>query len=86
MDCLVINQNKIKITLTSSELKKYGLDVIAGFDTKAENINYNKPVYTYSQENIKMNFMQSILIKINFPNSSLEKLDHCHAIMHNYNS
>ena len=35
------------------ELKKYGLDVIAGFDTNAENINYNKPVYTYSQENIK---------------------------------
>lgn len=35
------------------ELKKYGLDVIAGFDTNTENKKYNKPVYTYSQENIK---------------------------------
>lgn len=35
------------------ELKKYGLDVIAGFDTNAENKKYNKPVYTYSQEKIK---------------------------------
>lgn len=25
MECLVINQNKIKVTLTSSEIKKYGL-------------------------------------------------------------
>ena len=33
--------------------KKYGLDVIAGFDTNTENKKYNKPVYTYSQENIK---------------------------------
>ena len=35
------------------ELKKYGLDVIAGFDTDTENKKYNKPVYTYSKENIK---------------------------------
>lgn len=35
------------------ELKKYGLDVIAGFDTNTENKKYNKPVYTYSKENIK---------------------------------
>ena len=38
MDCLVINQNKIKITLTSSELKKYGLcfSDIAPLDTVAD--------------------------------------------------
>ncbi len=35
------------------ELKKYGLDIIAGFDTNVENKNFNKPIYKFSEENIK---------------------------------
>ena len=35
------------------ELKKYGLDIVAGFDTNIENKIFNKPVFEFTEENIK---------------------------------
>lgn len=35
------------------ELKKYGLDILAGFDTNIENKIFNKPVFEFTEENLK---------------------------------
>ena len=44
------------------ELKKYGLDILAGFDTNIENKIFNKPVFEFTEENIKEFIMNSQLI------------------------